>query len=56
MVYFQVEDVQKKFDSLKVLEDNGWKEKLPTPAKKGSKVWTFISACVSRDVQLNMCI
>ena len=38
MVYFQVEDVQKKFDAILILEKNGWKEKAPTPAKKKAKV------------------
>ena len=38
MVYFQVEDVQKKFDTLEKLEKNGWKHKAPTPARKRAKV------------------
>ena len=39
MVYFQVEDVQNKFDTIGMLEKNGWKNKVPTPAKKRTKVW-----------------
>ena len=38
MVYFQVEDVQKKFDAIEKLEKNGWKHKTPTPARKRTKV------------------
>lgn len=38
MVYFQVEDVQKKFDTIEKLEKNGWKHKAPTPARKRTKV------------------
>lgn len=38
MVYFQVEDVQAKFDAIDTLERNGWKQKDPTPAKKRTKV------------------
>ena len=38
MVYFQVEDMYKKFDGLMVLENNGWEHKLPTPKKPRGKV------------------
>lgn len=58
MVYFQVEDVQKKFDEIEKLERNGWKHKAPTPAKKRTKVGptfltlvsinTFISTLVQK--------
>ena len=41
MVYFQVEDVQKKFDAIEMLEKNGWKHRAPTPAKKRAKVDNF---------------
>ncbi len=34
MVYFQVEDVYKKFHDLEALENNGWTVKAPTPKKK----------------------
>lgn len=43
MVYFQVEDVQKKFDAIEKLEKNGWKEKTSTPAKKRAKVRTLFA-------------
>ena len=38
MIYFQVEDVERKFVAIERLEKNGWKEKAPTPAKKRAKV------------------
>lgn len=44
MVYFQVEDVQKKFDTLEKLEKNGWKHKAPTPARKRTKVYPSLYA------------
>lgn len=34
MIYFQVEDVAGHFDQLKVLESNGWKEKVPEVTTK----------------------
>merc|ERR1740131_906969 len=44
MIYFQVEDVDKKFKQLELLENNGWKElepvhpNLPVKMKKTKKV------------------
>ena len=38
MVYFQVEDVEKKFEHLSELEKNGWKERAQKPKGRKTKV------------------
>ena len=38
MVYFQVEDVEKKFEHLSELERNGWKERAQKPKGRKTKV------------------
>jgi len=41
MVYFQVEDVDKKFEQLSELERNGWKQVTQQPKGRKAKVCVF---------------